>query len=76
MYADVADSSHASAASAVRGPVYCCTEVDSCRWMPFVCEVSAAGSYTLTWPLFAVPLFLLALAFVLLRKRFGGGKPQ
>ena len=31
---------------------------------------------TLTWPLFAVPLFLLALAFVLLRKRFGGGKPQ
>ena len=31
---------------------------------------------TLTWPLFAVPLFLLALAVALLRKRFGGGKPQ
>ena len=28
---------------------------------------------TLTWPLFAVPLVLLALAAVLLRKRFRGG---
>lgn len=29
----------------------------------------------LTWPLFAVPLALLALAFLLLRKRFGWGGP-
>lgn len=27
---------------------------------------------SLTWPLFAVPLFLIALAFLLLRRRFGG----
>lgn len=30
---------------------------------------------TLTWPLFALPVILLALAAVLLRKRFGLGKP-
>lgn len=28
---------------------------------------------SLTWPLFAAPLFLLALALLLLRKRFGWG---
>ena len=28
---------------------------------------------TLTWPLFALPLLLLALAALLLRRRFGGG---
>lgn len=31
---------------------------------------------SLTWPLFAAPLVLLALAAVLLRKRFGKGKGQ
>lgn len=29
-----------------------------------------------TWPLFAAPLFLLALALILLRKRFGWGTGQ
>lgn len=29
-----------------------------------------------TWPLFAAPLLLLALAALLLRRRFGGGKGQ
>ena len=29
---------------------------------------------TLTWPLFAIPLVLLVLAALLLRRRFGGGK--
>ncbi|MEZ5737604.1 MAG: cytochrome c-type biogenesis protein [Novosphingobium sp.] len=28
---------------------------------------------SLTWPLFAVPLFIVALAVLLLRRRFGGG---
>ena len=30
----------------------------------------------LTWPLFAVPAALLLVAFLLLRRRFGGGKPR
>lgn len=30
----------------------------------------------LTWPLFALPLVLAALAFLLLRRRFGGGRDQ
>lgn len=31
---------------------------------------------SLTWPLFAVPLFLIALAFLLVRRRFGGGREE
>lgn len=39
--------------------------------------VSYAPQVTrLTWPLFAAPAFLLILALILLRKRFGWGAPK
>jgi cytochrome c-type biogenesis protein CcmH len=31
---------------------------------------------SLTWPLFVLPVLLLGMAFLLLRKRFGGGSPE